>query len=717
MNTPNREYWLTRDGALYADQQKVRRASGNDSYEKQEAWLLGFLSHQSSQLGRPVRVLDFGAGFGRMARALAPHTFVDYYGFDISAAMAEPLLRDPPPEIASSLHERVRIGMDVAEAMGSQTFDVIFTVSVLIHNNPEQAGSVISSMRKVLAPQGVICLIENRPVSISMLANQWHAGCWSHDVVGTLAADMDVDVEDGILADHGIYLLREPAQGAREVRVPGSAGFEPVDLGSYLLRTREATVGVVRALESELNTAPDVVASSRDAIELYRQAEARAKQCTETVLPLLSGAGVGAQGPLIWALDALPDLAKKYAAAESRVAELEHLDRAFSEATEKLVVRDAETAALRRQLETREIISSQLATIEVAQPHRRIPAGGHELPTLPIASWCFNAVRDTQFARQVAGHERVCHLMHQEWFGIRAAAGALPGHKLAVSSMREPTPGEVEQVAKLLHANGVERVVVHGWSNPMRLWTQALSRAASLSIYLVWHGAPAMWVHDEERRLFEMAVAAAKRGVLKRIHVMRPGGNALLGRHGWGRQLYNMPPAYERRRPAKAKDKVIAFSPSWNLLHKNLHTNIAAALCADAVDEVWTLTPNLELPYATAKKVRKIPKLDQLQMMETMELCNVVLNASIVDCHPMVELEALAAGTPAVRGRLGLDSLEEHAYVALTQVNDPLSVVDVSSTISRVLEVGASEMDEMMDSYTHQLVELSSSRYLEMLEL
>ena len=92
MRTENHEYWLSRDGHLYADQQRFRREAGNTNYAKQEEWLSGFLAERSEQLGRPVRVLDFGVGFGRLARVLSQHGFVDYFGFDISRSMDEPLL-------------------------------------------------------------------------------------------------------------------------------------------------------------------------------------------------------------------------------------------------------------------------------------------------------------------------------------------------------------------------------------------------------------------------------------------------------------------------------------------------------------------------------------------------------------------------------------------------------------------------------------------------
>ncbi len=224
MNTRNRDYWINRSGDLYADQQKIRREAGNSNYARQEAWLVGFLAERSEQLGRPVRVLDFGVGFGRLARLLPQHAFVDYFGFDISPAMVEPLLREPPVELAADIERRIRVGSSLAEAMQGEQFDVIFTVSVLIHNDREQAADVLAQMRALLAPEGRLCFIENRPVSISLLANLWHAGCWSHDFAGTLAPDMNVDVEDGILSTMPSTFCMNPPPGSHAsfvCRAPG----------------------------------------------------------------------------------------------------------------------------------------------------------------------------------------------------------------------------------------------------------------------------------------------------------------------------------------------------------------------------------------------------------------------------------------------------------------------------------------------------------------
>ncbi len=732
MNTPNRQYWLTRDGALYADQQAVRRSAGNASYRMQEDWLVGFLVQRAEALGRPVRVLDVGVGFGRMTRVLTQLDCVEYYGSDISETMVAPLLRDPPPGFEQNVRERIRIGADISTLMRGLKFDVVFTVSVLIHNAPEQASESLAQMRAVLAEAGVICLIENRPVSISLLANHWHAGCWSHDVVGTLAVDMDVDVEDGILAEHGIYLIRERAGEDRVVRVPGDSGFVAVSRAEYLMRTFGATAETVRGLQTEIATATDEVANSRDAMELYHAADNLAAEVLPDVTRVLGAAEVPVAGHVVAAVEALRPLVERIRALENVNSALEarvkSADELFHATQQKLLDHErssAEQASAMESIAWQLGVRERVARLMRAPPQDREPSEIQVQAVLPStlqdprSVFQLDATRDIRFAQPLVGHERVCHVMHQEWFGMRAACGSLPGHKLAISSLLSPRQNDIHDASVRMRALNISRVVVHGFSPRMELWIRGLAAAGFAQIYIVWHGAPVMWVHSDERQLLESALKLIKRGIVRRIHGMRPGTHPVFGQAAWVPQIYNMPPYYRPRelRRERRREGAVAFAPSWNLIHKNLYTNVSAAIMTPGIGEVWTLADELRLPFESGKPVKHLPKLDQVQMLETMELTDLVTNASIVDCHPMVELEALAAGTPAVRGRLGLDALEDHPYVALTQVNDPLSIAEVSATMQRILDVPGAELDGMLKSYADSLIALSFARYSEMLEL
>lgn len=331
-------------------------------------------------------------------------------------------------------------------------------------------------------------------------------------------------------------------------------------------------------------------------------------------------------------------------------------------------------------------------------------------------SFQWNCDRDVRFARQDARFDHVAHVFHMEWFGMRSAAGALPGHKLAISSQRMLNTDAIQEILKALSDAAVTAVVFHGFSRHMALLVQALAAAGLGNTGLVWHGAPGMWVWEEERTLFFLAKDLLDRGVLRRMHGMRSGTEELIGKRAWIPQLLNVPPVYAGRKSLRAPRTKAVFCPSWNLVHKNLFSNIAAAVVSARVNKVYTLADNLQLPSDMARKLVRLPKLDQVQMLQIMSACDAVMNVSLVDCHPMVEMEALAARTPALRGPLFLDVLEDHPYVEMTQVENPLSVRDIRSKLEGLLDVSRREMAETMGDYAAKLTEIALDRYLEFTE-
>ncbi|MGW5121292.1 class I SAM-dependent methyltransferase, partial [Streptomyces noursei] len=149
MEKANQNYWLHQSGADYERQQIWRAEQGRAAYRAQETWLIDHLRDRSEQLGRPVRVLDFGCGFGRMARVLSACPFVDYHGYDFSETMIRQLL-DEPPATLTDAGRRIRVAPSVTEAFAGATFDVVFTVSVLIHNTREDAARLLAEMKRLL---------------------------------------------------------------------------------------------------------------------------------------------------------------------------------------------------------------------------------------------------------------------------------------------------------------------------------------------------------------------------------------------------------------------------------------------------------------------------------------------------------------------------------------------------------------------------------------
>ena len=74
----------------------------------------------------------------------------------------------------------------------------------------------------------------------------------------------------------------------------------------------------------------------------------------------------------------------------------------------------------------------------------------------------WDADQDCRFANQDSRFDRVCHVFHQEWFGIRAAAGSLPGHKLAISAAASWSSVDLKAI--------VERLEESGYPGGCRAW-------------------------------------------------------------------------------------------------------------------------------------------------------------------------------------------------------------------------------------------------------
>ncbi|HDR8973933.1 methyltransferase [Burkholderia vietnamiensis] len=680
----NEDYWLRQPGADYERQQIWRSEQGRTDYRDQEAWLISHLRDLSERLGRPVRVLDFGCGFGRMARVLSSCPFVVYHGYDFSDSMVQQLL-DNPPETLTDIGERVRVAPSVTAAFAGMSFDVVFTVSVLIHNAREDARRLLADMKSLLAEGGYLLLIENLLVPFDLHENNWHGGCWVHDYVGDLALDSDVRVFRGVIEQHDIYMIKSADGRARDVSIVTADGV-PRPLGDderYRLSLPRLKIAL-KGMEDELD--------HRDSADL----EGRLHDLTEVT---------ESQRRL---------LDENTRALEAQQHEVERLRKECADLREVQDLRKR----LHRVMVDAHKECAPIHVVPVATGDAAQVNFSSAFPDVRSAEW--QATRDTLYANADARFDKVCHIFHNDWMGIRSAVGALPGNKLSIPSMTGVPVQEIETIVRRMKDLAIEKVVLHGISDSMYALSRAIADNGFDEQYLVWHGTTSQWVWEDERRYAQMAIRMARDGKVKRFSAIRRGLGPIVGERNFAPQLINMPPkiikgSVERRPPRNGRFS--AFAPSWNDLRKNLATNVLAAQTIDAVDSIYVIAKDFEMPKWLSSKVKKIGYRDQASMLELMATMDIVLNVTTIDCHPMVDLEALAVGTPCIRGPLFLDALEDHPYVRLTAVDNPMSVEDVANCIQQVLEVEKRELGELMNDYKCRLLDVSTQRYAAFLNI
>lgn len=333
-------------------------------------------------------------------------------------------------------------------------------------------------------------------------------------------------------------------------------------------------------------------------------------------------------------------------------------------------------------------------------------------------AYLWNSEQDCRFAHKNLAFDRVCHVFHLEWFGIRAAAGSLPGAKLGISASTNWNARELRAIGDQLSSSNISVLVIHGMSKAMQRLVEILKRAGGFDLYLVWHGNTAQWANHDELQLISMVLELNRRGMFRRVHAIRSGMEMIFGENAFVPQLLNMPPSVSRVLPVGRKsDAVSVLCPSWNDLRKNLHSNLLAATLSDRVRKVFAFADNLDFPFGLDRKVQILQHRSQAETIDLMAMVDLVSNVTVIDCHPMVNLEALAVGTPTLEGPLFLDALEEHPYKKLVRVENPLSVSDIKEAITSVMGLPEQELHQMMEDYRVQLTQLSGRRYLDFLEL
>ncbi|WP_250523108.1 MULTISPECIES: methyltransferase domain-containing protein [unclassified Caballeronia] len=647
---------------------------GDMEHREQELWLVAHLKQRSESLGRPVEVLDVGCGFGRMAGVLASCPSVVYQGYDASDATVRGML-DGPAYGPGSTERRGRAALSAPEASADRRFDIVFTVSTLIHHPPEAAAQLLSDMISVLRPDGYLVLIENQLVPFELREHAGHGGCWLHDFAGDLARDFDVEVIRERISGHDIYLVRTMRGAQRTVTlVEGNGVARPLADDERLLMSLPRVQAALKGRQSEREYG--------DAVETN--------------------------------------------ATQARV--IEEQRRALDARQRIIDEMSAERDTLRNVQQLRARIHQTLAQVHAeSQAVHVLPDAGDDLAQKsfvrafpPEHSFEWQAARDTMYANQDARFDQVCHVFHHDWMGMRSAVGALPGRKLSIPSAHGIPVPDIERIVTLLQQHGIRKLVLHGISDPMYALSLALARVGFDRQYLVWHGTTTQWVWEDERRFAHRAIQMAREGKVRRFSAIRRGLGPVVGERNFAPQLLNMPPLFSHRtlaRRSPRREDCHALAPSWNDLRKNLATNVLAAQCVDRIGKVHVVAKDFDLPKWLTTKLTKVGYRDHTGMLEMMASMDIVLNVTTIDCHPMVDLEAMSVGTPCVRGPLFLDGLEDHEYVRATSVDNPMSVEDISQCIERVLNIETRTLDAMMSDYKSGLLELSRQRYLEFLEL
>jgi hypothetical protein len=329
-----------------------------------------------------------------------------------------------------------------------------------------------------------------------------------------------------------------------------------------------------------------------------------------------------------------------------------------------------------------------------------------------------DAALDTAWSHAHPALSDIGHVFHQEWFGIRAAAGYLPGTKLAIASARPLSVENLATLAETVQLRKLKTVLFHGWSPNALMTARAIREACGREVRLVavWHGNTAQFMNPFELQQVSELVALRRKKVVDALASVKPDFH-LVDAHFHETVLLNVGPMLrEREAPAAIWDT--ALIPVPNDWRKNYFTNVFA--CSAARVRVVYVTTPLPRPFGfkVTSKVVDVGRPPRAELFSLLRQVGIMMNASLSECQPMTALEAMVHGVPCVTGPLALGALDAHPYQQLAQVAAVDTVGPVSAAVRTLLTMRRDdprELLEMMQDYERQLHEAAWSRLAEFL--
>ncbi|MFP2960475.1 methyltransferase [Myxococcus sp. 1LA] len=650
-------YWKATSGYTYREMVRTRQDAGNQGYAQQEALLTTLMKTEQRALGRPLEVLEFGCGFGRHASYLASIENVRYHGYDFSEPMMEPLRQAPPVGLAP-VEERLFCGPDALTAVGGRTFDVVFTVSVLIHNPPERLPGLLETLGKLVRPGGLLCLVENQLVPFGVWENAWHQGCWLHPYAELTPAGWDLHHGGGLLATHDVYVFKRNASQTRRF---------------FQLQSVDQPRDERQALTLET---------------LHVQSLPRLRAWTEHAGEVLK-AGDGLQGMRV-----------------SELSERLSVELKRSERRQRLLSLSDELVRLRAE-------PPEAARTPVAPPASRY---GHDTVAENVV---VDAPLDTTWAHVDPRLSRVVHIFHQEWYGIRAASGYAPGHKIGITANRTLTATDHRRIVETCETLGARSIIFQGFS-PNALEVMHMLRrvfGSAIRLCCVWHGSTAQFHFDFELETFSRLLTLREQGLLDAVACVKPEMH-LMSPLLFQKVLLNLPPRIAREdQRHRAPLTRAAFVPTPNNWWKNFYSNVFVAASLPGMERVFVTSPftaRQELPLRAS--VINVGHLNRSELFNLIRETDVVLNVTLAECQPMTALEGLAHGVACLTGPLTLGTLDEHPFQRLVQIAGTGSLGQIRSALERVVglrERSPEEYAQMLEDYTQTLCDEAINHYLE----
>lgn len=308
--------------------------------------------------------------------------------------------------------------------------------------------------------------------------------------------------------------------------------------------------------------------------------------------------------------------------------------------------------------------------------------------------------------------ERILHVYHMEWWGIRSATELLPGASIGISAH---APTHPQEVLRVIAENNITQVVFQGYSQNAADIAEYLhaSRGLRFGIHVVTHVSPAQFDNQFEIDMLAMMIGQKRRKVIDRLWSVKPNFSET-SKEFEDHLLVNTLPPW--RSTTKERQVSAALIPLTRGLRKNMQAN-HIALASSTYDVVFSTLDSADLRgVVDESKIRFIGHIPQSVVRDIMGSVGLTSNVTLIECQPMVFNEATSVGTPCLTGPLYLPFCNDHPLRKMTEIREPDNVRAIRSKaeeIKALWEASPDLITDMCRDYCDQVTVLSAESYIE----
>lgn len=334
----------------------------------------------------------------------------------------------------------------------------------------------------------------------------------------------------------------------------------------------------------------------------------------------------------------------------------------------------------------------------------------------------FDSIRMTRHMHHAPGFEKVLHVAHKEWHGIRQATAYGPGRKALIPADSKIGFPEFDALQAAIEREGVDTLVFQGFSfNSDEVLKHIRARfGPDLKIFAITHVTTSQFEHHFEVHMQERLLNRRRYGMIDGLASVKPGFHNVFGDYWKGTILNYAPNLPMDSFPSDSK-RVEIYSPLNGDWRKNVYTNVIAAMMARNVDLVKTAHyPNELDRILSVEKLRVLGFLHGDDLLAEMANSALVLMATLAECQPMTQLEALAVGTPSLTGPLQIDEFAGDPLSALCTSDKLDNPGLLSKDIERLVDARLSDPDGMREMIADHLAKrhrLANQHYADFLGL